>query len=404
MPKITPLTIAIDGNEANVLHRVGSNVYAYEILKSLEKITREQQISVTVLLSSPKLPDLPPSRKGWRYQVIKPRFLWTQLAAPLYLFFNQHRFDVFFTPGHYAPRICPIPYVSTVMDLAFLQFPDQFKQRDLLQLKEWTKYSVKNADKVVAISEFTKNDIVTQYHKKAEDVVVAYPAVSTQKTEVKEYEISKILKKFKITHPYLLYVGTLQPRKNLLKLIAAFERVQRVIAATQRSVKVRSKYELKQVHSFNDIQLVLAGKVGWLADDILERVQNSHISDHIILTNYIDDKTKAALYQAAAGSVLIGTHEGFGIPPLESLMYGAIPVVANTTSLPEVVGKAGIQVNPNNVAAIADGLLNVLLLSAKERGRLRNEGRTQLRNFSWDESARIILETLHTVVDGQKKT
>lgn len=398
--KSLTLRIAIDGNEANVAQRVGSNVYAFEILTALEKITRKSPVEVTVLLAAAAHNDLPKSREGWRYKIVKPSFLWTQIAAPIHLFWYQSRYDVFFTPGHYAPRLVGVPYVSSVMDLAFLKYPEQFKKKDYVQLRDWTKYSVKKAEKVVAISEATKADVVKHYGRTPEDVVVAYPALNSESKALSKTEAATILKKLGVTSPYILYVGTLQPRKNLVRLISAFERIQRLLSSQQRPERVRSKFKLKPVKELDKVQLVLAGKLGWLTEEVVAKAQNSSASADIILTGYVDEKTKAALYQGAHVSTLIGLYEGFGIPPLESFSYGTIPVVSQTTSLPEVVGEGGILVNPENEASIADGLLTGLLLTAQERAKLRRQGRKQLQKFSWTESAQIILDTLRQV--GQR--
>lgn len=403
MPNTPSLRIAIDGNEANITNRVGSNVYAFEIIVALEKITRKRaDIEVTVLLGGPKVKDLPKTRPGWKYQQIKPAKLLTQIGLPIHLYLHKHDYNVFFTPGHYAPRHSSVPYVSTIMDLAFLKYPQQFRRKDFLQLKNWTEYSVKHARKVIAISEYTKEDVQNIYGRLPEDVVVAYPAISENLKEVTGNKVSSVMHSFGLEKPYILYVGTLQPRKNLLKLIEAFERVQRVITNSNREVKLRSKYELRRVNAFRSIQLVIAGKIGWLADDILDRVKNSPMANHIVLTDYVDEETKTALYQGAELSTLVGLYEGFGIPPLESLAHGTIPVVSNTTSLPEVVGEAGITVDPNSVTSIANGLLVGLLLSAKERARLRREGRKQLQQFSWETSAQHILTALEDVAQQSR--
>ena len=142
------IRIAIDGNEANIPNRVGSNVYAFEILHQLWQLTKKaSKFSCVVLLAGEPVADLPPARKNWQYKIIKPTRLWTQWALPLHLFWQQRAYDVLYTPSHYAPRISAVPYVSSVMDLAFLEFPEQFKKNDLYQLKQWTQYSVRRAEK-----------------------------------------------------------------------------------------------------------------------------------------------------------------------------------------------------------------------------------------------------------------
>ncbi|HYD35479.1 MAG TPA: glycosyltransferase family 1 protein [Vitreimonas sp.] len=385
-----PLRIAIDGNEANVSHRVGSNVYAYEILRSLEKQTRnDANTTFTILLTQSPHQDLPSARPGWKYQQLKPAALATQFALPLHLFLYKDKYDVFFTPGHYAPRLSAVPYVSSVMDLAFLHFPEQFKKRDLLQLKSWTKYSVLRARKVIAISEFTKDDVVREYGKKPGDVVVAYPAVNTKHRHSLPAKAKAALRKQKISQPYILYVGTLQPRKNVERLIEGFEKLVYKYLASSKS----SRNHLNS----QQLQLVIAGKLGWLADGILERVKASPLKDQIILTGFVSDEMKDILYHYAECSVLVGLYEGFGIPPLESLNKSVVPVVSNTTSLPEVVGKAGILVDPYQPDDIGRGLYEAIMLTAKQRGQLLKHARQQLKKFDWDRSAMVILNTLHEV-------
>jgi glycosyltransferase involved in cell wall biosynthesis len=380
---MSSINIALDGNEANVPNRVGSNVYAFEILSAIEKITQgDNSYEFTVLLSQAPVKDLPMERTGWTYKIIKPTPLWTQFALPIHLFLHPKKYDLLFTPAHYAPRISVIPYVSSVMDLAFLLYPEQFQQSDVIQLKQWTLYSVKNAKKVVAISEATKQDVVKVYKKPASDVIVAYPAVEVIKHGNHEHA-EKFFKKHHIRAPYFLFIGTFQPRKNLIRLVEAFEQVCRETVA-----KSNKK---------NMPQLVLAGKIGWLADETVERIKQSPFYDYIVMPGFVPDDIKPALYARATASALIGLYEGFGIPALESLHYGCIPIVSNTSSLPEVVGEAGWQVDPLNVNEIASAMKKTMSLSAKQKAQFRKKAREQVKKFSWEESAQKILELLNSV-------
>lgn len=385
------IRIAIDGNEANVVQRVGSNAYAYELLSAIEKITREKtDVNFTILLSSPAHEHLPIMRPGWRYKVVKPAPLWTQFALSVHLFVNKKKYDVFFTPGHYAPRVSSVPYVSSVMDLAFLYYPKQFRKKDLVQLKEWTRYSVKHSKKVVVISEHTKKDVIEEYGVKKENVVVAYPAIDLDHPIwPPRPKKNRILKKLNVEKPYIVYVGTLQPRKNLIKLIAAFEEL---LEKGKNSKKQKSRF--LDHPQLDELQLVIAGKVGWLADETLARIENSPVKDRIILTGYVTEEQKAVLIQDAECLVLVGLYEGFGIPPLEALMYGCIPVVSASTSLPEVVGDAGVLVNPQSAIDIATGIEKVLTLSAKEKAKMLRMGRQQAKKFTWEASAEKVLNSL----------
>ncbi len=387
--------IAIDGNEANVTNRVGSNVYAYELLIALEKLLKKRKdIHVTVLLAKKALPDLPKARQHWRYRVVTPAKLWTQWALPLHLFAERNNYHVFFTPGHYAPRISSVPYVSSVMDLAFLHFPKQFKKSDYLQLRDWTKYSVNRAKKIITISAFSKAEIIENYGKREKNVIVAYPALPTNQKPVARSQ-KQILKKFGVKHPYIVAVNTLQPRKNLVRLIRAYEQVaQKVVSASIEQSSKRSRGRKRSLSKIGKLQLVIAGKVGWLADDIVATAEESSFHKDIILTGFVSDEEKQALLKNALVSASVGLYEGFGIPALESLDQGVIPVVSNVSSLPEVVGKAGILVNPMSKEDIANGLEEALELSGSAKTRFRKEAKKQLKEFSWEESAKVVLETL----------
>lgn len=389
--------IAIDGREANIKSRVGSNVYAFEIINSLEKIFKNiKQVKATVLLSSEKIDDLPEEREGWSYKVFGPEKFWTQWALPIHLFENKQTYDVFFTPGHYAPRHSPVPYVSTVMDTAFIDFPDHFKKSDTIKLTKWTDYSVKNASKVVTISQHTKDEVIKNYQKSPEDVVVAYPGVDVGKPRFLSKETNAFFKKHKITEPYLLFVGTIQPRKNLIRLIEAFEIFNRMNAGRslkKKTSKAKSK-ELKRV------KLVLAGKVGWLSDEIIKKIDASPLKNKIITTGFVSRKEKEILYKYAFASCLVGLYEGFGIPPLESLHLLTPPIVSNTTSLPEVVGKAGFLANPNNPEDIANKIWDAFTMNSREKGIFRKRARKQVKKFSWSKSAGIIFDTLMDVIEA----
>jgi len=402
-----PLNIVIDGNEANTKNRVGSNVYAFEVLRGLNALTRRRKdTNITVLLSSAPVADLPNERSNWIYKVVRPSFFSTQLAIPLYLFWHQKKYDVFFTPGHYAPKHCPIPYVSSVMDLAFLDFPEQFKKKDYLQLKEWTRYSVKNAAKIIVISESTKVDVVEKYGRDPEDVVVAYPAVDQVQLKIDATRIKNPRRKYRLNENYLLFVGTLQPRKNLIRLIDAFEKLMRKIeveaAPHARGRGQRGRKKL--LFELTGLQLVIAGKTGWLAGPILERIKKSPFRKNIILTGYISSVEKASLIMHARALILVGLYEGFGIPALEAMVLGTTPVVSNVSSLPEVVDGGGLLVDPENEDGIYQGLREVLTLSASERAVLAKNARRHTKSFSWHQTAKRVFRTLEHVAAKNKKS
>ncbi len=375
--------IAIDGNEANVKNRVGSNVYAFHVLSQLEEITKKRNdLNFTILLSTKKLTDLPKKRKGWNYKIIKPTKIWTQFALPIHLFWNSKKYNLFYTPGHYAPRLCPIPYISSVMDLAFLEYPDQFKQSDQIQLTNWTRYSVKNAKKIITISNFSKQEIIKHYKQNENNIVVAYPSIGDSKTKkATSKQLKKFFKKNKIGSNYFLYLGTIQPRKNLIRIIEAFE-------------QLCDFNQSKKQKKGKTTQLVLAGKIGWLANPILKKINDSQFKNQIIQLGYIDEKYKKGLIKNATALLQLGLYEGFGIPALEAFEQKTITIAANNSSLPEVVGEAGYLVDPQNSEEIFKAMKKSLLLTKKNHLIFTKKAKKQFKKFSWRQSAYTILDTM----------
>ncbi|MDR0463228.1 MAG: glycosyltransferase family 4 protein [Pseudomonadales bacterium] len=385
---LAPISIAIDGNEANKLERVGSNVYAHEIIKNLEKITRLTRKSyfITVLLADKPVSDMPRERMGFAYKIIKPTKFWTQWALPLHLFLHKADYDVFYTPGHYAPRYSAVPYVSSIMDLAFLVYPEQFRKSDLWQLRSWTAYSVKKAKAIVTISRFSKNEIVKHYGKKSRDILIAYPGYEMTHVKKNQTQELKLIEEIGIKPPYFLYVGTLQPRKNLIRLVEAYE----------------NYLDQTEGASSDKVKLVLAGKQGWLVDELLEKIAKSPYKDQIILTGFISDELKSILMRYCLANFNIGLYEGFGIPTLEALVKNALPVVANNSSLPEVIGEAGIEVDPYNVEEITTTMINIVSGGAQYKDRYLSKKNKHLSRFDYEKSANQILSLLARVAKNKQ--
>jgi glycosyltransferase involved in cell wall biosynthesis len=370
--------VGIDGNEANVSSRVGSNVYAFELLWALYgEMNDESPFSVRVYLSGEMLSDLPPATKFWQYRVIGPAKLWTQWRLPLDLYLGP-KLQLFFSPGHYTPRFSPVPVVASIMDLAFLFFPDQFKKKDAWQLTNLTRDTVKNAAHLIAISAHTKKDVVKVYDFPGDDITVIYPAV-TKVEKMSHDEVEEQLSVLGIRAPYFAFIGTLQPRKNIIRMIEAFE-----LCAAQN----------------DKLFLVLAGKIGWLGEPIAQKIATSAYSDRIIQTGFVSEQQKQAIIQGAHATLLVGLYEGFGIPPLESIRLGVPPIVSNVSSLPEVVGQEGVLVDPYNVSEIADAMMGVLHWSKAVRTEKVEAMRKHSEMFAWEKSGKklfkLLTELLHT--------
>jgi len=367
------MKIGIDGNEANQKNRVGIGQVAFNVLNQLEKLGRHQYL---IYLKNPPLVDLPKEREGWNYRVFGPGKLWTQIALPLKLFTQKEKLDIFFTPSHYAPRFSPFPTVVYLMDLWHYHHPEQFSQNDLFQLTHWESYSVKRASLVLTISEFSKLEIINFYHLPPEKIVVAYPGFD--KFDIKNFDdgTKKIRTKYGLNEDYLLYLGTLQPKKNLVGLVEAFSQL--------------SGHFLK-------VNLVIAGRKGWLYEEIFRRVEKLGLQKKVFFPGFISEEEKPYLLAGAKAFVLPSFYEGFGIPVLEAMSLGVPVVAADAGSLPEVGGEAAIYCDPFSVGSIAEAIERVLCLNKKQRDEIINLGQKQSRRFSWEKCGENVLKALENV-------
>jgi len=375
------MIIGIDGNEANIKKRVGVGRYAYELLRHIYKIQnpkskiQNNNVKLKIYLKDKPLADLPKEIDNWKYKVIGPRKLWTHFGLPLNLWWEKitgKAPNVFFTPSHYTPRFCPCPRVISIMDLSYLHFPEMFRKQDLYQLKNWTAYSVRKAAKIITISKASMDDIIRYYKVLPEKIVVAYPALMTN---IKyKINIKKIKEKYKIGGDYILSVGTLQPRKNYPRLIEAFSKL---ILDSQ----------------YKDLILVIVGKKGWMWEETVEAPKKFGVEDKVKFLDYVPDEDLPSLYKGAKCFVLVSLYEGFGIPALEAMSFGCPVVVSNISSLPEVVGEAGILVDPYNIGDITEGIKKAI----KNKDKLIEKGYKQASKFSWEKTARKVLAVLEEV-------
>lgn len=375
------MTIGIDGNEANISRRVGIGEYAYQLLLQFYALRQSHKTDVnfTIYLKDSPVYDIPKETSWWKYKIVRPRRMWTQMGLPISLYTSFPRPNVFFTPSHYAPRFAPMPTAIAIMDVAYLYFPELFHRRDLYQLTAWTAYSVKRAKRIFTISESTKNDIIKQYRINPEQIIVTYPGIK-QASDMDKKPMENIHKKYGIENKYILFVGTLQPRKNIIRLIEAFTRV------------------LEKTGNTN-LNLVIVGKKGWLYEKILESPANLHVLDKVKFLDFVPDEDLPQLYKNALCYVLPSLYEGFGLPVLEAMKYGCPVITSNVSSLPEAGGDAALYVDPKNVSDIADKIMQ-MISSKKLRDQLREKGFKHLKLFSWEKAAK---ETLDVLVEIAQK-
>jgi len=381
------MVIAIDGYEANVSERVGIGRYAFEILTHMygvvsQNAALQRQTTFKVYLPAAPLPHMPREMAWWKYRRAKPKPLWTFFGLPTALRKDTPPADVIFSPTHYVPRFISIPRVMAIMDLSFLAYPQMFRLTDLHKLTNWTAYGVRNAQKILTISTYSKNAIIKAYGVRPERVVVTYPGMTMG--NVKNQKV-KVLEKYHLSSPYILSVGTIQPRKNYVRLIEAFAKVLALV-----------------VSHYPHISLVIVGRKGWLYEETLEAPQRLGVADRVKFLEFVPDNDLPSLYAGALCFALPSLYEGFGLPVLEAMAYRCPVVVSDASSLPEVAGDAGIYVDPYDTQSIARGIMQALrernTTQARERVR---RGLAQVKKFSWEKAARQTLEVLTRVGKGE---
>ncbi len=419
------MRIGIDGNEANVKNRVGTGVYTLELLKQFQQYSSSEArskkqsvlagartINFEIFLKETPLADLPLETESFTYKVFGPKKLWTQFALPIKLTIGQKPY-VFFSPAHYGPRFSRVPYVVTIHDLSYLHFPELFRKEDLVQLTNWSKYSIKNSVHIIAPSQATKDDIVKSYNIDPSKITVIYEGYN--KEVFKPQSAAKVLavkNKYKITGDYIIFVGTLQPRKNIERLIEAF-------ASIVHSSSLIVNGESSPMNGKRStISLVVVGKKGWMFDQILTKANDLGIEDRVIFTDFVPDPDLPALISGAKVYVNPSLWEGFGIPVIEAQACGVPVIVSNISSLPEIVDSqhysssersesrslldssrqartiisdavvsgSAVLINPQSVQSISTGFKK-LLVDDKLRKDLIEKGNENIKRFSWEKCA-----------------
>jgi glycosyltransferase involved in cell wall biosynthesis len=338
------MKIGINANEANVQHRAGINQFAFEILKRLKP--------EVVYLAQPPLEDMPKQN----YQVFGPTKLWTLTGLQKKILFDPP--EVLFSLTHYAPLFMPCKSVICIMDMAFEKFPQFFKPSDLYQLKYWSRYSANQANHIITISDNSKKDIVELYRIKPEKITVIYPGFDQTRFNSK-------VKPSKKYGSYFLCLGTLQPRKNLERLIEAFKLLK------------------------TDARLVIVGMInegrgGWMNENLKSEKR-------IILTGFLPDAEIPELMKGARAFVLPSLYEGFGIPAIEAMAVGTPVVVSRVSSLPEVCGNAAFYIeDPYDVISIKSALEKV------DRSKVEL-GLERVMRYNWDRACLEINTVLNSV-------
>ena len=373
-----PLHIAIDAHSVGA-RLAGNESYAINLIESLAQIDSVNRYTLYVT----KREAVDRFNGRWPNFSVRLTLPHTPLVRiPLTLSSELRRNPVDVLHVQFtAPPFAPCPVVVSIHDLSFEHLPLTFKRRSRMQLRLTVRQSARKAARILTLSESVRQDIIETYGIAPERVTtipIAAPAHFRPVTDAGE--IQRVRLTYKIAGDYILSVGSIQPRKNLTRLVAAYARLRRE----------RAEGKLPR--------LVIVGKQAWLYDETLRAIEEQGIGDLTVLTGYVPDADLPALYSGAVCLVYPSYFEGFGLPPLEAMQCGAPVIAGNRTSLPEVVGEAGLLVDPFDEAAIATAIAR-LIDDSDLRAELRVKGLKRARVFDWHETARRTLSVYRQIVD-----
>ena len=374
------MLIGIDASRAVAARRTGTETYSLRLICNLISLGTGHRFRLYTNGQPPAgLFGGDPAAANVELRSIPLPRLWThpRLSAEMAV----QPPDVLFVPAHVLPLIHPRRSVVTVHDLGYLAYPEAHKPSDRRYLDWSTRWNARRARIVIADSAATQADLIRAYGVDERKIRVIHLGRDETLAPVSDAQaLAEVQAPYGITAhhgsaaQYMLYVGTLQPRKNLARVIEAFARAAAAPA-------------------FAGLQLVLAGKKGWLYDDLFAQVERMGLAGRVLFPGYVDDADLPALLSGALAFVFPSLYEGFGIPVLEAGACGVPVITSNTSSLPEVAGDAALLVDPHDVDAIAEAMTRLVTDEAL-RNELSRRGLANVRRFSWEKCARETLAVL----------
>ena len=360
------MLIGIDASRVQKEEKTGTENYSASIISYIAEIDKSNKY---VLYTNKEWMDVLPV--NFRVKQLKNKRLWTLAGLSKEMLKNSP--DILFIPAHVMPYIFPKKTIVTIHDLAFKYFPKAYSLSSRLYLDWSTKFAVEHANKIIAVSQNTKNDLVRFYGVDPEKVFVVYHGIDQDYLTFDSKPDDKlILKKFGINRPYILFVGRLEPRKNVATLLKSFSMLTK---------------EKKLSHT-----LVLVG-AEQKNSNIQKIIDREKIGDRVIRLGYISKKDLLPIFSNADMFVYPSLYEGFGFPILEAFSLGVPVIASNASSIPEVAGDAALLCDTSKPFTLAS-TMSRLLHDQNLKSRLIEKGKLQASKFSWQEAAKKTLEVI----------
>jgi len=372
--------IAIDAHSVGT--QLGGNVtYITSLIEALAEIDKSNQY--TLYVTMPEAVERYTGRwDNFNVRRTLPHTPLIRIPITLALELRRRPVDLLFVQ-YTAPLFAPCKVVTTIHDISYEHLPETFNRRSRFQMKLTIRHTARHADHVIASSEYSRQDVIDMYQLRPEKVTaIPLAAPASYKPVTDQSRLNLIREKYSIKGDFILGVGSIHPRKNLSRLISAYA------ALVKRRDDVPA--------------LILVGKKGWLSDETFNAKELSGLGDRVRFTGFVPDEDLPPLYSAAKIFVYPSFFEGFGLPPLEAMQCGTPVITGNRTSLPEVVGDAGLQVDPFQIDAIADAIEKVLS-DEKLSSELSERGLKRAEKFSWGSTARQTLAVFERIVSKGKE-
>jgi glycosyltransferase involved in cell wall biosynthesis len=385
-PDDHPIQVSLDLSPT-VHRRAGWGTYAYELARALHALSNGPNL--TLFYNDPsRALSLPPSLASLPAHALplatRPWRLVAALSQQLDVGLDRWlpKCDLFHATEHLLPRLKCAHTVLTIHDLIFLLFPEYHLPLNKWFLNRFVPLFVRRADAIIAVSRCTREDLIRHYAVPPEKITVIYEGVDARFRPVTDPDaLARVRALYDLPERFILCVSTIEPRKNLSTLLEAVAR-------------------LKGRAATRDLRLLIGGRKGWLYEGFFRRRRELGLEEEVILAGVVPDEDLPALYSAAALFVFPSLYEGFGLPPLEAMACGTPVITSDTSSLPEVVGEAGIMVALHDVDGLVEAMERVLTDEGEQK-RMRERGLQQAATFSWERTARETLAVYREVVAGR---
>jgi glycosyltransferase involved in cell wall biosynthesis len=360
------MKIGIDASRAFIKNRTGIEEYSYQVIRHLTHEIKNDQV-ILYLRKNQKVDfEIP---KNWKIKAIGFYYLWTQVGLSLEMFL--HPIDILFIPAHTVPCIHPKKTIVTIHGLEYEFCPQAYSFLERMYMRCSIKNSCQWAKTIIAVSENTKKDLMKLYNVPEEKIKVVYEGYAdNSKFQISNFKLNP---NDQISKPYLLFIGRLEERKNVVNIINAFE-------------TLKEQYKIPH-------KLILAGKPGFGYEKIKSEIANVNCTKDIIELGFVDEENKQELLKNTDVFVFPTLYEGFGLPILEAQSANVPVVASNNSSIPEVTNGSALLVNPNNAEEIADAVYKIIS-DENFRDEIIKKGHVNVQRFSWEKCASSVAKIL----------